>query len=839
MLQDLRLALRRLARSPAWTLATVTVLALGLGLGVTIFALTDALVYEPPRVAQPERLLSVFADDEVGASGVTDYEPMAYPDVRDLRLGVRGFADVTAYAPSTAMVEVGADGFGTVAELVERNYFRVLGLVPESGRFFTAETGDGCDAVVGSEFRRRHGFRLQSGANELRVNGRPLEVVGVAPRGFRGLTRGLQSDLWLPMDCVDELRFDLARNVRLGRATPGLDRIDDRGLRWVWAVGRLRAGARPDAVRDQVAALGARLAREHPATNRGRRFAAASTASLRLAPDIDRRMREASSGSLVVAFCVLAVACSNVAALLLVRARNRRREFAARRALGAGTLRILRLLWIEAAVLAALGALGALALGSLAALGLDRLNLPVPIPIELGVSLDAATVWFALAAALAASLAFVSAPAIEELGAQLRDDLSVALRAAGTAGERESRLLAVSVVLQVAVSLALWIAAVTAAQGLVQAHRTDPGCRPEGVVTARFDLGLQGFSADRRADVHEQAAEAVAGLPGARSVTYASHLPLALELLLSRVASRPGAEEDQSLPADRALVDVGYFEALGVELLAGRGFNTSERDGGQRVAVVNLELARRLWGVRSAADALGRELWQPGVKRPGVERPGVERPLRVVGVARTGKYRGLAEADRGFFYEPLPREAAGARVLLVRFDGSEAHRRAEIERTLARVEPRLIVHRLETAEEAMAASLFVPRAASTLLAVFSALALLLAAAGLYGVLGHSVLLRRREIGIRMAVGGAPRRVAAQVLSRRAIQIFVGLFAGLAAGLFLSSRLAAFVDVAGGWQPASVLAACLVVLAVTGLAGALPARRAARTEPSRVLRSESD
>lgn len=834
MFQDLRLVTRRLARSPAWTVAAVSVLALGLGLGATVFAVADALVFRPPPVAEPQRLLNVFA---AGDSGVSDYEPVSYPDVRSLRQMARSFASVTAYAPTTVTIETAGGGsgsgsgagFGTVAELAEPNYFETLGVE------VTGRTLDGhhraCDvAVLGAALHRRLGGGPLAELGRLRVNGRPVEPVGVAPDGFRGLTRGLEPELWLSLDCARELQFDAARNVQLGRATPGLDRFEDPRLRWVWLVGRLRDGVDPRTAEAEIQSLGDR---------HGRRFLVAATAELRLAPDVDRRLAAASNGSLAVAACVLLVACGNVASLLLVRSLDRRREIAARRALGAGTWRILRLLWLEGAVLAALGVGVALGLGAAAARLLASVELPVPIPVELGVAVDARVVVVTGAAALLTSLLFVSAPALDQMRFRGRADLASALRSgSATGGRGQHRLLSASVAAQIAVSLALWIAAATAGQSLLQASAVDPGCRPGGVATARFDLALQGFSAAERADVHGRVATEVARLPGAREVSYASHLPLSMELLLARVAAhepdRTGSEtEPEGIAADWAAVDAGYFDALGVGMLAGRGFTERERDAELPVAVVNLELARALWpgvpGPEAAGDALGRRVW----------RIGEERPLRVVGVTDTGRYRSLAESGRAFFYRPLPRSAAGARTLLLRFDDP---RRAESAQTalrqaIASVEPRLIVHRLQTAEEAMAPSLLVPRTASALLAAFSTLALALTAVGLYGVLGHLVALRRRDIGIRLAVGGAPVRVALETMAGRCVPVLAGVVVGVLSGVLMSGRLAALVRVGSGWQAASVASACALVLAVAAVAAFFPARRAARTDPARVLADE--
>ncbi|MDA8020627.1 MAG: ABC transporter permease [Thermoanaerobaculia bacterium] len=825
MLQDLRLTLRRLCRSPVWTLAVVSVLAVGLGLGTTIFAVADSLIFETPAVADPHRLLSVFAGGGSGSSGVTDYEPMAYPDVRDLR-NADSFEEVTAYAPTTVTVETGDEGFGAVAEAVERNYFRILGVTPAEGRFFTSgDKGDGaCDVVVLSRgLQQRLGVAAGGEQPGLRVNGLPVRPVGVAPKSFRGLMRGLEPDLWLPMDCVRELRFDQARNVRLGRASPGLDRFEDRGVRWVWAVGRLHDGISQEQARSEVSALGARLAREHPDTNRGRRFLVSSNADLRLAPDLDRRLREAAAAALTIASCVLLVACGNVAALLVLRSQGRRREMAARSALGAGTMGILRLLWLEGAVLATLGVVGALAIAALTSFALGWLDVPVPIPVALVAEVDSGTLLVAIGAALSASLVFVAAPALEHWRTNLASTLRTGAAATST---RPHHLLAVSVILQTAVSLALWTTAATAGQSLFQARQIDPGCRPEGVVTARFDSALQGFSASERSDVHERLITAASRLPGVGGVSYASHLPLSMELLLSRVATKPSEVERHMLPADRADVDEGYFETLGVELLAGRGFTSEEREESLPVAVVNLAMARSLWHVEQPGEALGRQLWQHGQ----------EQALRVVGVARTGKYRSLSEEDRAFFYRPLRRDAAGARILIVRFTSLTSSRESELGTVLGNVEPRLIADPIETAKNAMAASLFVPNIASTLLTLFGTLALLLTAAGLYGVFGHSVVQHRREIGIRMAVGGSPACVALEALGPRVLQVLLGVPLGLTAGLLLSNRLTFLIHY-DAWQLRSMITAAGVVLTVACLAGIRPARRAARTDPAHVLRSD--
>jgi predicted permease len=699
-----------------------------------------------------------------------------------------------------------------------------LGVGPALGRVLTAlddRPGTAEAAVVLSHdaWRRHFAGAPDIVGREILLNGRAFTVVGVAPRQFRSLVAGFAPDLWLPLHAAVALPTGVT--IALGDVTPGLPRTADRAQRWVWVTGRLRPEASADRAGAELAVLASRLRREFPATNARRGFAAVAADDVRLLPGVDRAVW---TGSLLVVgvFALgLLLAAVNVASLFLARALGRRREIATRLALGAERRQLVRQLFLEGLVLALTGGGLGLLLAHLSNALLGRVELPLassvnwPLELVLAPALDARVLGFALAAAVLTAVVFALLPALEAT----RSDLAETLRelGGGAIAGRSRGLRAALVAVQVAVAVVLLAAAGVAVRSLVQATRVDPGFEAARAAAVTLSPDLLGYGAEKSEELFARIRRRVAALPGVESAGFASHLPLTAAINFGEVAVAGSDAPETSV--DYAGVGPGYFETMRIPLAAGRAFDELDDPGRRRVVIVNETLAERLW---PGASAVGRRL------RDGAE---------VVGVARDGKYRTLWEAPRPFLYRSLGQDPRGTRTLVVRTTGDPHPLLPALHGAIRELDPRVPMSGARTLAETVDGALALPRAAAALLALFGALALLLASAGIFGVVAYLASARLREIGLRLALGASRGAVLRWLLRRGLAPVATGLAGGVAtaasAGWALSARFA-------GVRPLELpaLLAAVALLALAALAAALgPAWLAARRDPSAALRHE--
>lgn len=823
--QDIRLALRRLARSPGLAIAVVAVLAVAIGLDAAVFRLVDSLLLRPLPVERPAELVHVYT---VGDGRLLSHGPLAFPDFEAIRDRTGAFSSIAAHALQPMSLDGGDRSELVMGEVVTGGYFLTLGLEPARGRLLAApDDRDGAPPVLvlGHEaWRRRFGADPEITGRTVRLSGRSFTVVGVAPPGFAGLTRGLAAELWVPVRAAERLPTGVT--VGFGETTPGAGRLDDRSRRWAWTIARRRPGAGTEAAQAELGVLARRLAAEHPDTHRRRAFAVVAAEDVRLLPGVDRALQAGSLGLAALAGLVLLVAVSNVGNLLLARAAARRRELVVRRALGAGRGRLARELLAESLLLALAGA----AAGLLVAAAAPRLaaalvpSLPWPVAVALDLSIDGRVLAFVLTLALVTATAFGLAP----LPGTLRIGLAGALREEGSTPARaRRRLTRALVVVQIAVSVVLLVGLGLTARGLARAQQIDPGFEASRVVIATFAPELQGYDAVRTEDTFRRLEEAFGELPEVAATSAASHLPLTFGLRLAAVSGDAGGGgrapgENDWLAVDEAAVGPGYFETLAVPLRAGRGFAAGDRPVSDRVAVVNETLAARLW---PGDGAVGRTLRVAGEGAP----------YRVVGVAADGRYRTLGEPPRPFLYRALAQHPVGTRTVVLRAAGDPARVLAAVERTARRIDPGLPVLRLRTYRDALSDALLLPRLAAGLLGLFGALALGLAAVGLHGLLAHAAVRRTRELAVHMALGASRRAVVRRVVAEGARLAAVGLAVGLAASLLLGRALEAVLYGVEPTDPATYAAAVLTFGTVSLVASYQPARRASRVDPGRVLR----
>ena len=814
-LDDLRIAVRALLRRPTFTSVAVLTLALGIGANAAVFSFVDAIAFRPLPVAEPDSLVALLPTNDEG-----ELHNFSFPDFRELRGGLRRIEQLAAFTERPVSV---AHGGGTPqlawAMLVSESYFPMLGVQPRQGRLFTAEEAGrdgrgGAPAVVVSErfFQRRLGGDANAVGRPLSLNGHPFTVVGVAPAAFQG-TRlfSYAPELWVPVS--QHLLLDPSGEGWLDAATGGSFQL----------LGRLAAGTDREAAEAEALVAVRRIAAVHGAqTGRTKVRVFSNRTAINPWASSPEQMRGIALLALAGVAVVLVVACANVANLMLARASARARELAVRASLGAGRGPLLRLLLAEATVLALIGGAAGVAIGWIGSRGMLRLLPDLEYDLAVDPRLDGRVLLFTLGLSLLAALASGLLPGLRAA----RLDPAGQIRGAADnqlAGRRLRHLL---VGAQVAFSVVVLVAAGLFVRSLAVARGMDLGFRPAGALVFGIDPMLVGHDEAASVRLERRLADALAALPGVEGVTWADDLPLDGNSSSTRVSvlGRSTRAEDR-VSAFHQSVAPGHFAVMGIPLLAGRGF--VEADGEREVepTVISSALARELW--RGDQEAVGQRL----LLRTDAA------PLEVVGVVGDVKANWLGEQATPALYFDRRRELWGRAWFVVRHQGDLGALAPQVRRTVAAIDPRLPLTRIETLGEHLAAGYAAPENGAWLAAAFGLLALLLAASGVYGVIAYTVARRTREMAIRMAVGAAPRRVVRELLGRSLRVVGVGVAFGLVAAGGAGRLLRGLLYGVSPTDPVTLAGVGALLVAVTLLASLLPARRVLGVEPSRALRSE--
>jgi predicted permease len=805
ILHDVRFAVRMLLRRPAFTLVAIVILGLGIGANATIFSWVQAVVLQPVARVDARSLVALH-----GKTSSRDDLSFSYPNFVDLQAShADGVEDVIAFRGLAMNLRGDGEPRRVWGQMVTSNFFDVLRVRPALGRgFLPADTAaiGGQPVAILSHAMWRRSFNADPSVigRTITLNARPFTVVGVAPEGFKGTMVGLTLDVFVP--------------VTMQRAFMSGDRLPVRGTSFLQVFGRLKPGVSLKQAQGSLDVVAARLAKDHQ-ENEGKGIL------------VKPLWRDGAAGLLLpvmatlmaVVAVVLLIACANLAGLLLARAAGRQREVAIRLAVGASRGRVIRQFLIESCLLAAAGGLAGVVLATWTTGGLMALAPPTPYPIAFDGAVDVRVIGFATAITLLTALGFGLLPAMRAS----RPDVSSSLKeASGTVsgGLRRGRVRGALVVTQVALSLLLLVTAALFFRGLGHARTVDPGFAIRNGVMAALDLLPNGYDAARGTTLHQQLLERVSALPQVTSATVAYSMPLDISGGSNMTLDIDGYQPAQGEEIDVYYNRVGprYFETMGIPLVAGRSIGTGDVEGRQLSVVINETMAQKYW---KGQDPVGRTV------RFG------SGPAVVIGVAKNGKYGQLNETPRNFMYVPIAQYFRHDAILIVRTEGDPAAIVPALHAEVKKLDPNLPLFDVRTINEHMKLRVFIPRLASTLLALFGGLAVLLAVVGLYSVVAYNVAQRTREIGVRVALGASRGQILLLVLRQGMILTVIGLVIGgmlaVAAGFGLRSQLMGIAPT----DPVSFIGTTLLLLGVSLAACLVPARRATRLDPVTALRLE--
>ena len=780
--QDLVYALRRLRQAPGFTLVAIATLALGIGANSAIFSMVNAVLLRPLPFEEPERLVMVAQVWEGRDTGL--YSPQNF---LDMQAAAQSFESLAALDGGGVTLT----GRGTPVRLegaeVGAPFFGVLRVVPALGRAFLPgenEPGHNKVAVLGHRlWRDRFGADPAIVGQSVQLNRESYAVVGVAPAS------------------------------------------KSRGAWYLTVVGRLKPGVTVAHVREEVGTIAARLAAQYKDVNEG---VGATARSLHEATVGDSRT--ALLVLLGAVGLVLLIACVNVANLLLARAAARESELAVRAALGAGRGRLFRQLLTESLLLALLGGAAGVLLASVSVDALLGLQ-PAGVRRLGEVRVDRTVVAFAAGLSVLTGILFGSAPALQLMRRATAQSLREGGR--GLLTGRGHRLRGGLVVGQIALAMMLLAGAGLLIRSFVQLRRVDPGFSAPGALTFRIALPESVYKDDEpRVAFFDDLIGRLAALPGVRSAGAVMGLPLSgVRFNLSfEVAGRPKLALAQQPSMEVRVASPGYFAAMGIPVLRGRGFERGDRAGSPQVVVLSQTAVRRFF---AGEDPLGKSITVGWGRGEGKPRAGGE----VVGIVGDVKEAGLAEEKPPEIYLPYAQMPVSSMDVLLRTAVGPLSLAPAAATVVHGLDPELPVARLRTLDDIVARSISEPRFYMVLLGAFAGTALFLAALGIFGVMSYAVVQRSREIGIRVALGADPARLRRMVLGQALVLAVAGVGLGLLGSLGLSRAIAGLLFDLSPTDPGTLAGVALVLTAVALLASYLPARRATRVDPLIALRSE--
>jgi predicted permease len=812
LLRDFRFASRSLLKAPGFSLVVIISIALAFAANATVFSVANGLLWGVLPVKDAQKVV-MFSE---GRS-------FSYPDYVDYNAQSADVFEggVTAHFP---LIPASLGGTGTPERIwgqsVSGNFFPILQTAMTLGRPILPDDDDavgGHHVVVLSDalWKRRYGGNSAIVGQQVVLNGHSYTVVGVAPAGFYGVDRGIVSQFWVPLSMTEEMMPDLMDLAGTRK---------NRSSNWVMLNARLRPGVSRARAAVLVNVIKKRLDDTYRKDEKNHESLTLQSAGALIAGSITPAY--ALMGVLMgVVGLVLLVACANVANLLLARATGRQKEIAIRLAMGVGRRRLIQQLMIESLLLALAGATIGFAMAAVAARAISNFKLPLPFPIVFDFNVDLRVAAFTLGLSVVTAVLFGLVPALR---ASYPDLVSALKDSSPTLGrEGRSRLRNSLVVVQVALSLVLLATAGLFLRSLGNASSIDIGFKPDKMLLMSVDPKLHNYSNEKTAEFLKQLRENTEALPGVRSVSFMSVVPLSLGTA-NYDFDVPASKDHGAKKSNANVNSVGarYFETMSIPLLRGRDFNVQTDD--EHAAIINEAMAADLFAGR---DPIGQTFSDDKKMK-----------YTVIGVARNSKLRTIGEQPVNcvyFFLNAAPQKAIsffGITVLVKTLGDPERTSKALRDR-IAALDPNMAIFNSETMSDHLDKALLLPRISALLLGIFGSVGLTLASIGLYGLMSYSVRRRTREIGIRMALGAKPPAVLRMVFRQGMLLTGIGLAIGILVSLLLGRFTASLLYGTSGSDPITFLVVSGVLLGTSVVAIMIPAVRAAHVQPTVALRCE--
>jgi predicted permease len=820
ILADLRFAVRTLAKSPGFALVAILSLALGIGANTAMFSYVDGVLLRPLPVPESGRIVEVNStapDSRLGR--------VSYADYVDLRDRTKSLEMLSCYELFPAGIAARANQVPrySLNAAVSANFFSGLRILPALGRAFRPDedTVDGRDAVAVISYGMWDREFARDGSvlgRQVRVNGAEFTVIGVAPENFIGPETYISPDIYIPMHAY-------------AKAVPGTaaDYLTSRKRRSTVLLGRLQPGVGAAEAQSELRTIAHRLAVQYPDTNRDRTVTVLNYLQARF----ENSPTDASLSLTLLAITglVLLIACANVANLLLGRGTARAREIAIRMAVGASRATLVRQLLTESLLLALVGGAAGIGVGYLGVRFLQAIPIPSDFPITLGIQMDQRLLAFSLAVSLITGVAFGLVPALRAT----RRDLSATIKASDSGPARISMLRGlitgrnVLVTAQLALSVILLVISADCIRGFQAAWRVDPGFRLDHTLFFSLDPGVQRYDEARTRDFYKKLTDRLRDASGVTGVSLSSSIPFSTNQSMRKYFAE-GRQPEKSGEAPRTYayrVDERYFPLMETKILRGRGLDSRDAAKSPRVAVINEHLAGKLFGRQ---DPLGRRFRLDSAEAPELE---------VVGVAKEGRYSYWAEPAAEAVWTPFAQDFSSQMYVEMRTAGDPASLAGVVREAVRTLDPNMPIFRISTmASFFHDRAMLGPRVIAQIVTATGVMGLLMAVIGLYGVIAYAVSRRTREIGIRLAVGATPGSVLRMVLRQGVVITAAGLGIGL--GLVIPIVRGVIPPFVIGGDPLAamvVLGVPAILAAATMAACWVPARRAAKVDPTRALRTE--
>ena len=817
LLQDIRYGLRALRKSPALTVIVAITIALGVGANTAMFSLVNGFLIRPLPVPSPDQITVLAIQEKNSPLGALGF---SYPEFASFRQQAAGSAEVFGQALARGFLGFSADGRTDRVSItaVSANYFSGLGVNPELGRLILPSDGESPGGqpvvVLGFSFwQKRFGGDRSVIGRQVRIDGKPVEIIGVVPKQFHGSFSIFEMDGYVPFS------FSFSGGA-------GANFWSDRNMRLILAMERLKPGVSLSQAQSLFDVISQQQAEQYPATDKGFSVRVLPERQSRPIPYANNSFLLISALFLVLSAIILLLACTNVMNILMARASSRMPELAIRTSLGGSRVRLVRQMLTETMLLVMLGGTLGVLLGMWAS-GLTGAIHPSGLPLQLDFGFDWPVFAYAFALVLVTGIFVGLVPALNAT----RADVNAVLHQGGTIGARGGRHEAREdlMVLQVAGSLTLLIVAGLFVRSLQSAEHMELGFDPNHVLNVTLDPKQDDYNEAQTREFYHELEAKIRAMPGVQSAALTSSVP---------ISTFPSGQkiyvENRLVVPDRPVpvilydrIDPGYFETMSIPVLLGRGFLDSDNEAAPLVAVINQTMANRLW---PGEYPIGKRFSIKSEAGPFLE---------VVGIARDSKYQSISEDAEPHFYIPLEQNYTSLRILQVRSQVAPALLTGQIERQIRELNPEITIVDIRTMTESLkgATGFFIFRLGASLAAFMGTLGLMLAVVGVYGMVSYSAGRRTKEIGVRIALGATPRQILAMVVGQGMRVVILGVFAGILAAWGVT-RLMTHLLVGVTNSDAGVYLGVSIALSIVALIAIyIPARRAAKVDPIVALRYE--